>query len=118
MAQQKDLTTSYQPKSPKRVCTKIKSVDLIWILQQNNLFKPYINLGWCSRIANQTRLHPDFPTMHFGLQLGFQYHFHQDVGALWSVGQELWLPISLQAINAGEGVEKRELSYTLGGNAN
>ena len=45
MAQQKDLTTSYQPKSPKRVCTKIKSVDLIWILQQNNLFKPYINLG-------------------------------------------------------------------------
>ena len=25
---------------------------------------------------------------------------------------------SLQAINAGEGVEKRELSYTVGGNAN
>ena len=25
---------------------------------------------------------------------------------------------SLQAINAGEGVEKRELSYTIGGNAN
>ena len=25
---------------------------------------------------------------------------------------------SLQAINAGEDVEKRELSYTLGGNAN
>ena len=25
---------------------------------------------------------------------------------------------SLQAINAGEGVEKREPSYTLGGNAN
>ena len=25
---------------------------------------------------------------------------------------------SLQAINAGEGVEKRELSYTVGGNIN
>ena len=25
---------------------------------------------------------------------------------------------SLQAINAGEGVEKREPSYTVGGNAN
>ena len=25
---------------------------------------------------------------------------------------------NLQAINAGEGVEKRELSYTVGGNAN
>ena len=30
-----------------------------------------------------------------------------------------WLPSkSLQTINAGEGVEKRELSYTVGGNAN
>jgi len=30
-----------------------------------------------------------------------------------------WLrSISLQAINAGEGVERRELSYTVGGNAN
>ena len=27
-------------------------------------------------------------------------------------------PKSLQAINAGEGVEKRESSYTVGGNAN
>ena len=27
-------------------------------------------------------------------------------------------PKSLQAINAGEGVEKREPSYTFGGNAN
>ena len=25
---------------------------------------------------------------------------------------------NLQALNAGEGVEKRELSYTVGGNAN
>ena len=30
-----------------------------------------------------------------------------------------WLqPKSLQTINAGEGVEKREPSYTVGGNAN
>jgi len=30
-----------------------------------------------------------------------------------------WLPSkSLQIINAGEGVEKRERSYTVGGNAN
>ena len=31
---------------------------------------------------------------------------------------EWLLSKSLQAINAGEGVEKRELSYTVGGNAN
>ena len=33
---------------------------------------------------------------------------------------EVWrgLKKSLQAINAGEGVEKREPSYTVGGNAN
>ena len=31
---------------------------------------------------------------------------------------ELLLSKSLQAINAGEGVEKRELSYNVGGNAN
>ena len=34
-------------------------------------------------------------------------------------GQSEWLRSkSLQAINAGEGVEKREPSYTVGGNAN
>ena len=33
--------------------------------------------------------------------------------------QSEWLQSkSLQAINAGEGVEKREPSYTVGGNAN
>ena len=32
--------------------------------------------------------------------------------------KEWLLPKSLQAINAGEGVEKREPSYTVGGNAN
>ena len=33
--------------------------------------------------------------------------------------QSEWLRSkSLQAINAGEGVEKREPSYTVGGNAN
>ena len=35
------------------------------------------------------------------------------------MGQSEWLQSkSLQAINAGEGVEKRESSYTVGGNAN
>ena len=35
------------------------------------------------------------------------------------VSQSGWLlSKSLQAINAGEGVEKREPSYTVGGNAN
>ena len=32
--------------------------------------------------------------------------------------QSEWLSKSLQTINAGEGVEKREPSYTVGGNAN
>ena len=39
----------------------------------------------------------------------------------WKNGSEQseWLRSkSLQAINAGEGVEKREPSYTVGGNAN
>ena len=40
--------------------------------------------------------------------------------ALWTMScQSEWLRSkSLQAINAGEGVEKREPSYTVGGNAN
>ena len=38
---------------------------------------------------------------------------------VWKARQLEWLlSISLQAINAGEGVEKREPSYTVGGNAN
>ena len=35
-----------------------------------------------------------------------------------SLKSEWLLSESLQAINAGEGVEKREPSYTVGGNAN
>ena len=35
----------------------------------------------------------------------------------FNAGQNGFYP-SLQAINAGEGVEKREPSYTVGGNAN
>ena len=35
-----------------------------------------------------------------------------------SLQSEWLLSKSLQAINAGEGVEKREPSYTVGGNAN
>ena len=42
-----------------------------------------------------------------------RYHYTQDSS------QSGWLlSKSLQAINAGEGVEKREPSYTVGGNAN
>ena len=29
-----------------------------------------------------------------------------------------YMPVRMAAINAGEGVEKREPSYTVGGNAN
>ena len=36
----------------------------------------------------------------------------------FSCQSELLLSKTLQAINAGEGVEKREPSYTVGGNAN
>ena len=39
---------------------------------------------------------------------------HNEVHA----SQDGCYPKSLQAINAGEGVEKREPSYTVGGNAN
>ena len=35
-----------------------------------------------------------------------------------SLVAQIGLSKSLQAINAGEGVEKREPSYTVGGNAN
>ena len=40
-----------------------------------------------------------------------------NTGDIRDVGSRL-LSKSLQAINAGEGVEKREPSYTVGGNAN
>ena len=41
------------------------------------------------------------------------------VAELKIIEQSEWLlSKSLQAINAGEGVEKRKLSYTVGGNAN
>ena len=44
---------------------------------------------------------------------------YRKVGASLSKDQSEWLRSkSLQIINAGEGVEKREPSYTVGGNAN
>ena len=50
-----------------------------------------------------------------GLTLRSLIHFE----FIFVYGVRKWLQsISLQAINAGEGVEKRELSYTVGGNAN
>ena len=43
-----------------------------------------------------------------------RYHFTPEM-----ISQSEWLRSkSLQAINAGEGVEKKESSYTVGGNAN
>ena len=45
----------------------------------------------------------------------YTYHFKVEL----NFNQSEWLlSKSLQAINAGEGVEKREPSYTVGGNAN
>ena len=41
---------------------------------------------------------------------------HNEV--LSHASQNGWYQKSLQTINAGEGVEKREPSYTVGGNAN
>ena len=42
-----------------------------------------------------------------------------NAGDVREVGLSEWLRSkNLQAINAGEGVEKREPSYTVGGNAN
>ena len=49
------------------------------------------------------------------------YCYHRKSKPLWGTisRQSEWLwSKSLQAINAGEGVEKREPSYTVGGNAN
>ena len=43
-----------------------------------------------------------------------KYHWH---GTILCLSEGLQSK-SLQAINAGEGVEKREPSYTVGGNAN
>ena len=54
----------------------------------------------------------------------FQILEDDAVKAMYSIWQEAshqseWLQSkNLQAINAGEGVEKREPSYTVGGNAN
>ena len=43
------------------------------------------------------------------IKTSMKYHYMQS---------EWLLSTSLKAINAGEGVEKREPSYTVGGNAN
>ena len=41
----------------------------------------------------------------------------EGIKKLWYHQSEWLLSKSLQAINTGEGVEKRELSYIVGGNA-
>ena len=49
----------------------------------------------------------------------YQRNANQNYNEVTILCQSEWLlSKSLQAINAGEGVEKREPSYTVGGNAN
>ena len=49
----------------------------------------------------------------------YQRNANQDLNEVPLHASSGWLlSKSLQAINAGEGVEKREPSYTVGGNAN
>ena len=49
----------------------------------------------------------------------YQRNANQNHNEVTISHQSDWLlSKSLQTINAGEGVEKRELSYTVGGNAN
>ena len=50
---------------------------------------------------------------YFKYCTGFAIYQHES-----AIGQSGCDPKSLQAINTGEGVEKRELSYTVGGNEN
>ena len=50
-----------------------------------------------------------FTIREMQIKTTMRYHYSQS---------EWLLSKSLQAINAGEGVEKREPSYTVGGNAN
>ena len=46
-------------------------------------------------------------------------HLSEQLSKRTQINQSEWLRSkSLQVINAGEGVEKREPSYTVGGNAN
>ena len=40
------------------------------------------------------------------------------ISLIMSDVEPLFMFVSLETINAGEGVEKREPSYTVGGNAN
>ena len=49
----------------------------------------------------------------------YQRNANQNLNEVPLTHQSEWLlSKSLQAINAGEGVEKREPSYTVGGNVN
>ena len=72
--------------------------------------------GRCSGTGGFLRLDPAFAYAEASFLMTFAMGGVPHTG---SRDQSEWLlSKSLQAINAGEGVEKREPSYTVGGNAN
>ena len=71
------------------------------------LFKLFINI--CNGYIIIDNMVDDIIFGHLGAFLFFT--FNKNISG-WLLSK------SLQAINAGEGVEKREPSYTVGGNAN
>ena len=76
---------------------------------------------------NESEVGQSCPTLHDPMDCSlpgssvhglFQARVLEWVVIAFSIWSEWLLSESLQTINAGEGVEKREPSYTVGGNAN
>ena len=64
------------------------------------------------------RRHTDGQEAHKQMLNIADYQRHTNQKLQWEFGSEEPPSKSLQTINAGEGVEKREPSYTVGGNVN